>query len=100
MRRSWVTRLSLDRNGRTATRSTSTSRTSSTAVRKRDRSIQHGPVETAHTSSGLAHLGNIAYRLGRRLKFDPKAERFVNDSEADAFLSRRYRAPFVVPETV
>jgi predicted dehydrogenase len=70
------------------------------AVRKRDRSIQHGPVETAHTSSGLAHLGNIAYRLNRKLKFDPKAERFVGDSEADGMLSRRYRAPFVVPETV
>ena len=41
------------------------------AVRSRDASTLHGPVETAHTSSGLAHLGNIAYRLGRKLKFDP-----------------------------
>ncbi|MFO0909195.1 MAG: Gfo/Idh/MocA family oxidoreductase [Isosphaeraceae bacterium] len=70
------------------------------AVRKRDTSIQHGPVETAHTASGLAHLGNIAYRLGRKLKFDPKTEKFVGDSEADQHLTRNYRAPFVVPENV
>lgn len=70
------------------------------AVRARDTSIQHGPVETAHTSSALAHLGNIAYRLDRKLKFDPKAERFVGDTEADALLTREYRAPYIVPETV
>ncbi len=70
------------------------------AVRSRDPKILHGPVETAHTSSGLAHLGNIAYRLGRKLKFDPATEKFVGDTEADAMLTRHYRAPFVVPEKV
>ena len=70
------------------------------AVRRRKTSIQHGPVETAHTSSGLAHLGNIAYRLNRKLNFDPKTERFLGDSEADGMLTRHYRAPFVVPENV
>ena len=70
------------------------------AVRQRKTSIQNGPVETAHTSSGLAHLGNIAYRLGRKLNFDPKTERFIGDTEADGMLTRRYRAPFVVPEIV
>jgi len=70
------------------------------AVRKRDSSILHGPVETAHTSSALAHLGNISYRLGRRLKFDPSAEMFVSDDEANKYLTREYRKPFVVPEQV
>jgi predicted dehydrogenase len=70
------------------------------AVRKRDKTILNGPVETAHLSSGLAHLGNIAYRLGRVLTFDPDAERFVNDPDADAMLTRNYRAPYVVPERV
>ena len=60
----------------------------------------HGSVETAHYSSGLAHLGNIAYRLGRQLKFDPQTEKFVGDAEADKHLTRAYRKPFVVPETV
>ena len=70
------------------------------AVRKRDPKVLHGPVETAHYSSGLAHLGNIAYRLGRQLKFDAATEKFVGDSEADAMLTRNYRKPFIVPEQV
>ena len=85
---------------RTATRWPSTSPTSSRPSAAATPSILHGPVETAHTSSALAHLGNIAYRLGRQLKFDPTAETFVGDSEADAMLTRHYRTPFVVPETV
>ncbi len=70
------------------------------AVRHRDPSRQHGPVETAHTASGLAHLGNIAYRLNRRLKFNPDTESFIGDTEADGMLSRAYRKPYVVPEKV
>lgn len=70
------------------------------AVRKHDKSILNGPVETAHLSSGLAHLGNIAYRTGRVLEFDPKAEKFVNDPEADKYLTRDYRSGFEVPENV
>lgn len=69
-------------------------------VRSRDASKLNGPVETAATSSALAHLGNISYRLGRRLDFDPKSQRFVNDSEADAMLTRDYRSPFTVPQSV
>jgi hypothetical protein len=57
-------------------------------------------VETAHYASAIAHLGNISYRLGRRLEFDPKTEKFVGDKEADQHLTRKYRAPFVVPEKV
>ena len=70
------------------------------AVVARDASILNGPVETAHLSSGLAHLGNIAYRTGRALTFDPKTEKFVNDKEANALLTRKYRAPYMMPETV
>lgn len=70
------------------------------AVRARDKSILNGPVETAHLSAGLAHLGNISYRLGRTLKFDPKNEKFINDKEANAMLARKYRAPYVIPDKV
>ena len=45
-------------------------------------------------------LEETTYRLGRRLEFDPEKERFVNDPEADALLTRPYRPPFVVPEKV
>ena len=70
------------------------------AVRAHDKTILNGPVETAHLSSGLAHLGNIAYRMGKVLNFNPKSERFVNDPEADKMLTRNYRANYVVPEKV
>ncbi|MBY5958743.1 Gfo/Idh/MocA family oxidoreductase [Membranicola marinus] len=70
------------------------------AVRKQDKSILNGPVETAHLSSGLAHLGNIAYRTGRVLEFDPSKERFVNDPEANTYLKGHYRKGFEIPEVV
>ena len=45
-------------------------------------------------------LDKTNYRMGRTLTIDPKAERFVNDAEADKFLTQTYRAPYVVPEKV
>jgi len=68
------------------------------AVRAHDPGLINAPVETAHYSSGLAHLGNISYRLGRTLKFDNSTEKFVNDAEADRYLTRDYRAPFTIPQ--
>jgi predicted dehydrogenase len=69
------------------------------AIRARDMSIQNGPVQTGHLSSALAHLGNISYRLGRQLQFDPVAERFIGEgeNEANGMLSRDYRAPYLLP---
>lgn len=52
----------------------------------------------AHESSAHCHLGNIAYRLGRSLEFDPSTERFKGDDEANALLTRQYRAGFEVPK--
>jgi predicted dehydrogenase len=66
------------------------------AMRARKPELQNGGVESAHTSSSLAHLGNIAFRVGRRLKFDPKTEKFIGDSEADKLLTREYRKPYEV----
>jgi predicted dehydrogenase len=70
------------------------------AVRAHDPKMIHAPVESAHLSSALAHLGNIAYRTGRVLDFDPKTEKFINDPEADKYLTINYRAPFIVPNKV
>ena len=49
-------------------------------------------IETGHLSSSLCHLGNIATRVGRTFKFDPKAEKVVGDEEANKLVSREYRA--------
>ncbi|QDV35758.1 Gfo/Idh/MocA family protein [Tautonia plasticadhaerens] len=56
------------------------------------------PVEVAHRSITVCHLGNIALRLGRdRLRWDPDAERILGDDEAAAMLSRPYRDPWKLP---
>jgi hypothetical protein len=70
------------------------------AVRSRKISDQTADVEEGHRSTTLCHLSNIAYRLKRQLQFDPNTECFVNDPQADAYLSRRYRAPYLVPDKV
>jgi predicted dehydrogenase len=51
-------------------------------------------------SSALPLLANISYRTGRQLKFDSSSEKFVQDKDADAMLTRNYRKPYVVPEQV
>jgi hypothetical protein len=52
-----------------------------------------------HLSSALPHLANISYRVGRGLRFDPKAERFEDDKKADALLTRDYRKGFELPKS-
>ncbi len=52
------------------------------------------PIETAHRSITIAHLGNIAMKLGRDIQWDPKRERIIGDTEASKMLSRPYRAPW------
>jgi predicted dehydrogenase len=50
--------------------------------------------EIGHRSVSVCHLGNIALRLGRKLTWDPKAEAFVGDDEAQRFLARTMRKPW------
>ncbi len=63
-------------------------------VRTRKKCV--APIEAAHRSVMVAHLGNIAMKLGRKLYWDPKKERFINDPEADRMLIRPYRSPWVL----
>jgi predicted dehydrogenase len=62
----------------------------------RNRKEPNAPAEVAHLSCALTHLGNIAYRVGRVLKFDPKTETFADDREANALLTKEYRKPWEV----
>jgi len=70
------------------------------AVKARNPKLLAADIEEGHLSSAYCHLGNIAYRLGRKLQINPSTESFINDPEADRMLSREYRAPFVVPAKV
>jgi predicted dehydrogenase len=111
-------------------------------VRNRSFDKLHADIEVGHVSSGLCHLANISYRLGKeetydpklgklsgnefgteslgrmaeylkdngikfegknlrvgpKLEFDGKAEKFVKNEEANALLTRAYRAPYTVPD--
>ena len=54
------------------------------------------PVEVAHRSCSVCLLGEIAMRLGRKLKWDPEQERFTNSEEANKMLSRPMSSPWHV----
>ncbi|MFO0911644.1 MAG: Gfo/Idh/MocA family oxidoreductase [Pirellulales bacterium] len=64
----------------------------------RHRSITRANATTAHHSCALVHLGEIAFRIGRSLEFDPAAEKFIECPEADAMLTKDYRQPWLNPE--
>ena len=49
------------------------------------------PVEVAHRSLTICHLGNIAMQLGRdTLQWNPDTEQILNDAEASSLLRRPY----------
>ena len=52
------------------------------------------PARIAHRSGSACIVSWIAMKLGRPVTWDPSAERFVNDSQADALLARHERAPY------
>ncbi len=52
------------------------------------------PVEIGHHDAMICHLGNLASRLGRSLKWDAAKERFIGDEEANKLVTRVYRAPW------
>ena len=64
----------------------------------RSRALPTCDIEIAHRSTNTCHLGNIAYKLGRKLEWDAEAERFKNDPEADALLKREPRKGYELPQ--
>jgi predicted dehydrogenase len=66
----------------------------------RTRNQTNCPPELAHHSCSLVHLGEIAYRTQSVLNFDPDTEKFVNNDQANQLLTKEYRKPFAIPETI
>ncbi|MBP8132398.1 MAG: gfo/Idh/MocA family oxidoreductase, partial [Candidatus Hydrogenedentes bacterium] len=54
----------------------------------------YAPAETGHRTATLGHIGNIALLLGRKLRWDPDRERFLDDDTANRMLSRPMRSPW------
>ena len=66
----------------------------------RSRKPPNGDIAVTHYSACLVHLGNVAYRVGKRLlEFDGKAERF-KDEAANAYLKPAYRKQYRIPDVV
>jgi predicted dehydrogenase len=53
-----------------------------------------------HLKGNGLKLEDLTYRVGRMLRFDPQAEKFVGDEQANTLLTRNYRAPFAIPGPV
>ena len=66
----------------------------------RSRRNPNADVEIAHRSTTLCHLVNICRELQRKLRWDPVAERFADDAEANALLARPRRKGYELPGTV
>ena len=47
-----------------------------------------------HRASSACHLGNIAYRSGVKVRWDPKREKILDDRKAAKYLARTYRKPW------
>lgn len=64
------------------------------AIRSRKNPISD--VEVGHRTASVCTLGNIAYQLGRPLRWNPEKEQFVNDADANKLLSRPIRTKWTV----
>jgi predicted dehydrogenase len=60
----------------------------------RTRQKTHSDVETVHRVTSACLTAVIAGKLGRKLKWDAQAERFIGDKEANAMLTKEYRKPW------
>jgi hypothetical protein len=58
----------------------------------------HAEIEIGHLSSSLAHLGNIASRVGHGFEFDPRTEQVIGDDAANKFVRREYREHWGTPK--
>ncbi len=55
-------------------------------------------LRSVHILPNSQHLGNIAYRTGKKLVWD--GTRFTNDTEANNYLVPNYREPWKLPKVI
>jgi hypothetical protein len=66
----------------------------------RTRKTPSADVEVAHRSVSICHLVNITRHLNRKLTWDPEAERFKHDGEANRLLRRPRRKGYELPASI
>ncbi|MBZ5620239.1 MAG: Gfo/Idh/MocA family oxidoreductase [Acidobacteriia bacterium] len=65
----------------------------------RSRKMPLADVEVGHRSISVCHIANITRELSRKLHWDPEAERFTGDAEANDRLNRKRRKGYELPES-
>ena len=55
-------------------------------------------VAIAANTATVAHIGNIAFRTGRKLFWDGSKSQFIDDQKANEMMSRTYREPWKMPQ--
>jgi hypothetical protein len=63
----------------------------------RSRQRPNADVEAGHRATVVCHLVNICRAVQRKLNWDPKAEKFIGDAEANKLLSRPRRKGYELP---
>jgi hypothetical protein len=53
-------------------------------------------IDIAHRTIVVCHLANISHWVGRGFKFDPVKEQIIGDDQANRWLDRAHRAPWVL----
>jgi len=59
----------------------------------------NSPIEKSAFATILAHLGNISYRTGTKVVYDPEKRRIVDNPAAESLFSAKYRSPWELPES-
>ncbi len=64
------------------------------AIKKRTQPVAN--FEIGHRSASVCNIINIAYKLRRKLEWDPGKEEFIGDSEANDLRTKQYREPYIL----
>ena len=62
------------------------------------RHLSNADIEVGHRSTSACQLGNVALRVGRKVRWDADKEEIVDDHEASTYLTRDYRKPYELPQ--
>lgn len=63
----------------------------------RSRRQPEADIEVGHLASNPGHLMNIAWRVGRTIRWDAQTERVIDDAQANALVAKQYRPPWALP---
>jgi predicted dehydrogenase len=66
-------------------------------IKDRDK-VPNTNIEIAANTARVCHLGNIAFKTGRRLYWDADTSKFIGDDDANNYLVPTYRAPWELPK--